>query len=333
MLRQIKALFVVQVAVVMACASMSVAQQISATKQHEQEWPPSDSVELLKTLKKRDAELDYRTLEVEKRWIERVDARAELAQRRFHNAKFGMPDTPDPPSEEIPEPYDQPHRVRYRLTVREPEMTLDVVGDLEQRKHSGYGTQPNKGLRWSSAGGTERDYNPNHNTMHIHGEPRLYGVLRMYQRSMEWTCGYGFAKWMKSIDSMKVKDDHLVVTGKIQLLDEDKSTFELELDRDLIVRRAMISIPSKPNGTNEYIVETSGTVRPKKTPPLAKQGHCRRILKPVGKAESIHDDDTYVFVSITAKLGPMQYKENTEIIPKPKTSVVDLRPRKRKSPK
>ena len=90
------------------------------------------------------------------------------------------------------------------------------------------------------------------NDLHIQGTPASDGLLRWDPHMLEWTCGYGVAKWMESVDSMRVADGMLTVKGKIRLMGYDDSRVELQLDRDLVIRRAAISVPGRDGGgTNE----------------------------------------------------------------------------------
>lgn len=292
------------------------------------DWP-GDPVALLKQLKVRDAEFDNRSVETEQRWVEKVYPRGQIAKRRFNAGRFGQQEAGVPPDGEIPENFEQPHRVRYLLTVREPEVTLERVGDLETMKHPEYVALPNRGLRWSSAGGTERVWSPETNDLEISGKPSLDGMLRWYEHLLEWSCGYGVAKWMESIDSLRVENDRLIVKGRLRLIGDDDSRVEMHLDRDLVLRHAVISITGKGGGgVDEYMVETHGTVRPEGGPPVAQAGHYRRILKPAGKPETIYQEYEVLFITASGRLTDTQYAERTRIEPKSDTTINDRRRRK-----
>ena len=112
---------------------------------------------------------------------------------------------------EIPEDFDQPHRVRHQLTVREPEVTMERLGEFERIKHPKYVALENRGFRWSTVGNLEQSYSPETNVLHIKGPPQPGGVLRGYQWMFEWCCGYGIAKWMHTIDSIHGEDGSLAI--------------------------------------------------------------------------------------------------------------------------
>jgi hypothetical protein len=279
------------------------------------DWPKEPAV-LLKRLKDRDAEFDNRSIEAEQRWTERVSPRGQIASNRFNARRFGQPDPGSPPEDGIPPDFDQPHRLRRLLTVREPEVTIERLADLEKMKHPEYVAIPNKGCRWSTAGGVERVWSPETKDLRILGAPAEDGILRWDAHMIQWCCGYGFARRIESIDAVQPDDGVLTARGWMRLLGYDASQVELDLDRDLIVRRAVIKVPSKDGaGWNEYLVETRGTVRPNGCPPVAETGRYRRILKPAARPESVYQDYEVRFVAASAHLTDEQYERRTRIGP------------------
>jgi hypothetical protein len=281
---------------------------------------------LLKQLKDRDAEFDNRSIETEKRWLEKVSPRGEIAARRFDARRFGQRDPGSPPEDQIPGDFDQPHRMRWLLTVREPEVTIEILDDLETMKHPEFVMIANRGCRWSSAGGVERDWSPETNVLHIQGAPASDGLLRWNAHAVKWSCGFGLARWIEAIDSVRVDADTLTATGRMRLMGYDDSRVELRLDRDRILRRAVISVPGRDGGGfNEFVVETRGTVRPEGCPPVAESGNFRRILKPTGKPDSVSEDYEVRFIAASARLTDAQYDQRTRIEPGPRAMTVDAR--------
>ena len=234
-----------------------------------------------------------------------------------------------PPENQIPEDFDQPHRLRRLLTVREPAVTIERLNDLEEMKHPEYVAIPNRGCRWSSAGGVERVWSPETNDLHILGTPADDGLLRWDAHMLRWSSGYGLARWIESIDSVKVEDGMLTAKGRMRLMGYDASRVELTLDRDLIVRRMALSVPGKDGGgSNDYVVETRGTVRPAGCPPVAESGRFRRVVKPEGKPESVYQDYEFRFVAVSARLTDEEYGRRTRIEPGPKAVTIDARRKK-----
>ena len=91
----------------------------------------------------------------------------------------------------------------------------------------------------------------------------------------------------------------------------------------------VLSVPGKDGGgSNEYVVETRGTVRPEGCPPVAESGRFRRVLKPAGKPESVYQDYELRFVAASARLTDEEYDRLTRIEPGPKAITIDARRKK-----
>lgn len=232
--------------VTFGCTARCVAADAKGQEQIQpaatSEWI-TDPVALLTHLKIRDAEFDGRSLRIEQRWIERVTPKSQITAGIRAARRFGNPAAPAPPAESVPPDFDQPHRVQYLLTVRGSEITLEREGDLEVMNHPKYVALANKGLRWSTVGGVERSYSPQTKSLHLMGTPKLTTVLPQNQWMFERCCGYGFAKQMESIDSVRVEGERMFIEGKARLMGYDDSHAKLELDRDYIVRRASVFVP------------------------------------------------------------------------------------------
>jgi hypothetical protein len=314
--------------ILMSSPAISAAFEDPPKGQAAVDWQ-SEPAALLKRLKDRDADLDNRSVETEQHWVEKVSPRAQIAANRFDARRFGQPDPGSPPEDTIPADFDQPHRLRRLLTVREPAVTIERLNDLETMKHPEYVAIPNRSCRWSSAGGVERVWSPETNDLHILGTPADDGLLRWDAHMLQWSSGYGLARWIESIDSVKVKDGTLTAKGRMRLMGYDVSRVELTLDRDLIVRRMVLSVTGKDGGgSNDYVVETRGTVRPVGCPPVAESGRFRRVVKPEGKPESVYQDYEFRFVAASARLTDEEYDRVTRIEPVPKALTIDTRQKK-----
>lgn len=282
---------------------------------------------LLERLKDRDAQFDGRSIETEQRWVERVSPRASIAARRFDAHRFGQPDPGPPPDGEIPADYDQPHRLRKRLTTRGVERTIERLGD-EPMKHPEYTAILNVGCRWSSAGGVERVWSPATNDLHVMGPPALESLLHWDAHAIRWCCGYGFAEWITAVESVEAAEGWTTVKGRMRLMDYDDTRFEIALDPERILRRAVLRVPPRTSdGFSEYVVETTGTIRPGGCPPVAQSGRFRRTLRPKGKPESVVQDDEIRFLSISSRLSDEQYAARTRIEPGPEAVRGDAFPR------
>jgi hypothetical protein len=307
------------------CPDQAAGQDNAQSSSAGNEWI-TDPAGLLAHLKQRDAEFDNRTLQIDERWTERVSPRTQIASQNRSARQLGQP--ADIPLDSVPEDFDQPHRVRQLLTVRGVEVTLDREAELETMKHPQYTALENSGHRWSSVGGVERSYSPETKLLHLMGKPQPGTLLSSKQRMFQWCCGYGFARQMESIDSVRVEGKSLLIIGKARLIGYDDSRVELALDSEYIVRKASVFVPAQNgDGGNLYVIETEGTVRPSDSPPLAKTGHFKRILQPGGKPERVYQELDVDFVSVSGKLSDPQYSQRTKIDPVDDVRVIDFRPR------
>ncbi len=279
------------------------------------------NIELLNQLRLHDAALDNRTLEIEKRWTETIVPLAELMQlRRRDPAAAANPID----MENIPPTYQQPHRLRYRVTYRGPEHTMRIIEDLEPRINKEFGSRPNAGFVWSNADGELTDYSPA--TGMGHKQTSYTGnILSVMVRSFQWSCGFGYGKWITAVETIHVRDQTTVLFGTMRLLNDDETRCTIYLDQDWIVRKAIVSIPSRQGGSDGYVVITEGTVSNGEAPPLAKSGRYRRILRPQGKKFSIDDDYAVSFAALSRPLSDEQYAAAIKLEIPPRAIMVDMR--------
>jgi hypothetical protein len=279
------------------------------------------NVELLKQLRLHDAALDNRTLEIEKRWTEVIVPVNELLKKRRRDpAAAGKPIATD----KLPPAYDQPHRLVYQVTYRGGEHTIRIVEDREPRINKAFGIDTNHGFAWSNAAGELTDYSPLTGIGH---KQTLYAgnLLDARVRSFHWCCGFGYAKWIQQIESIDVRDEMTVVFGQMRLMTDDETRCTIYLDRDWIARKAIISVPARQGGSNEYVVITEGTASSSNAPPLAKSGRYRRIVRPAGKKFNIQDDYTVVLVSLSRALSDEEYAAAMKLDIPPGATMVDMR--------
>ncbi|MEP3482243.1 MAG: hypothetical protein ABJZ55_23570 [Fuerstiella sp.] len=280
-------------------------------------WPPTDPDKLLQQMKMRDASIENRILTIEERWIERIDPKAIQAQIQFSDLKFGQSNKSYPDPNSLPDAYDQPHRRLMELIVRQSEVTLKVVGDLEKCLNPEYGSINNTGYISTNVGGSLRSYSPMTGRLHIMGSSG--GMLRSRRHAFEWCTGHGFAKLMYRIKSIKATEDLIVIKGDGAVfdIDIDNTTFELEIDRNMIVRRAVISVPSGRGGFNDYRVTTDGTTKFVNAPAVAQHGVSQRVLRPAGKLQRDYTKYDITFVSLSDALTDEEYSQVVEFKPKP----------------
>lgn len=293
---------------------------------------PAEANDWFSSLVIRDEQFDNITIEAERSWIESIDAAAWVAEDEFN-----APQLPSAGrlknSKPLPPPYEQMHRVVYKMTVRGAELTIEGGSELEEIKHPEFTMQAAKNLKWTTAGGGERVYDEGtsgeSSTLHVN--PAKNPMIELHRMRIEFAHGYGFAKRMQGIKTFRIDGNRVFCSGPIHIsvAGDDDSQCELELDSDLVVRRAMITT-IKGGGISRIVVETSGTKHLETTPPVAERGHFVREISNsrTGRDESgerrflSENDDRFRFLSLVAGLNDDQYADITTIKTDSNTSTI-----------
>ena len=281
-----------------------------------QEQPKSSGVELMKRLRTRHLDFMRREIVVEKHWTEDVYPQSQLDQAAFADMKFGIKRPPEEKPRKVPKPYKQPHRVRKKLYTQGNQTTIKQLKELEKIIHPEFGWKFGEGAISSNVSGEVLTYHPPPMNRLFRQASTPHSLLLFKRYAIEVCLGFGHLRDIKSVSDVQTVGERTVLKGTMVVM-ERKSEFKMELDKDLIVRRIDVAIPANGAGFNRYVGETSGTVRPKGGPPVAKQGRCRRIVEPVGGKKRTIRDDTYRFVSISGRLTKAKYAEAIRIdVPK-----------------
>lgn len=300
---------------------------------------PVDAADFLESLRRRDAQFDNLTLTVEKTWSETVNPRAFLLENALADWKFGGAVGAFDPNqvkigEDVPEPYRQPHRVRYEMTIRGPAVTLNGGQELEQILDSRYSALPSPGLRWGNEGGIERCYDesgePNdEGTLRIRRRSSSDSALEMWRDSIQFACGFGFARRIYLADRCVSLGDTRVFQGRARFGENDDQHCLLEFDSNWVVRRAEFLQRSPNGGESRIRVATAGMLHPQGVPPCAAVGTFHRTtmgpLQP-DRPPPFHvtsEHSTFRFVEVKAHLTDAEYQEIAQIEPTAGTLVVD----------
>jgi hypothetical protein len=299
---------------------------------------PDSAVAFLFRLQSRDRRFDNVTLEAESSWVEKIDPQAIVNKAMFHISIGPKDVTPLKYPDPLPAPYDQAHRVLYKLSVRGPEITLEGNGELEDVKYPIFSYMPMKKLKWTTAGGNQRVYAemPDGSSSYI--RDTAGGLIELDRMSMEFSLGFGYAKRMKQLNTYQVADDRQLVScsGTIHIAMNDDSICELTIDKDYVVRHAKITT-SAGRGLSVIESDTKGLVKLDGFPAVAADGTFKR--QTFSKREngervitSVQDDKGYHFVRITGPLSDEQYEAITRIEPRADTVIEDLRTGKQVAP-
>jgi hypothetical protein len=158
--------------------------------------------------------------------------------------------------------------------------------------------------KWSNTEGKQREITDNYPLSHpkrdkileIKATGRMGDISQEQRMEIEFACGFGFGKRIKSVDNIKPDlNGNLIVTGTILLWKDDKSTFSLSIDGNYIVRKAHIEAFVDPV-LNIVDVSTSGTEERDEIL-FSKSGHYRRVKwsisdgKKIGEEKNIKEFD------------------------------------------
>lgn len=221
-----------------------------------------------------------------------------------------------------------------QMAVRGSEVTYNRQLD-ESVKPTKAGRSVSGYEKHSNAKGQNRSFNKvwesgkGSSVLEIAPGGRPGNPLGDYRAKVEYSLGFGFGKRITSIDSFVPKGDGYVASGKITLWSTDKSTFEIELDKDFIVRQAHMETNLE-TSVITYDITTSG-VTGEPGFRVAKEGSYRKSETPKNKDgkpagdPSPKDEKKITFDAVKLNLTDDQYAKATDMPLTPDTQVIDQR--------
>lgn len=228
--------------------------------------------EFLELLRAHDARFDNCSVQFTRREPRHVDERIEFMAAQFNNFKYGRPQL-EPPAE-FPDPYDATLVHNGQLTIRDDDFMLSTVWLTDRRGHP----QPPAGpIHWGRADGIERSLDLNHRVMHI-DEPAAdeCSLLQWKRMACVMSLGVGYSQWLREISELQETDAGWRVSGSMNLFGVDRTQCELEIDADLIVRKAnvycIVGPEAGPTRERRFEICNSGVLEDSAGPLLAQSG-------------------------------------------------------------
>lgn len=264
---------------------------------------PVDKNKLLNELRERDRKFSRRSVELERSWDEAVSPRGMASEAQFQSIKFGQADPGIP--EGLPENYQQPHRIRYIWTGQNFESTLEILVDLETAIHPEHGKLASRTIE-SDCFNYQRFWNRDQKIFsHNSDIAKLCGGKKAWEYLLP--SGFGFTPSILKVSNAVEVDGGYILKGLISLpsatIGNRKNCFELHLDKDLILRRAVIQYH-----VYDFVIVTSGRSEFAGVPPLAK--HAAVSIHHIGQDEKRSGDAgnyRYEVISLSERLSKDEY--------------------------
>lgn len=250
-------------------------------------WPPTDPQELLEQLRAKDAEFADVLLELERREMIHRDLERERADRAWNNFRFGgRADAAEPILDvRYGDPYDVERVSKEKFLIRGDEMCLDVSNNPDCR-----GNWVHE-LKLTNAGGVQKELSKTNGGTYFHKDTArdlrqsyFYG----YQKLTKLALGVGYGELMQKIDRITPCGDTIKIEATMQVWGDDATTARLTLDRDLIVRYAILSVDYDRSGLAQMELSTMTEGKCEGTRPscVAKSGqliHARVVSRVDGE--------------------------------------------------
>lgn len=283
------------------------------------EGKPVDKDTLLNELRERDRKFSRRTVELERTWDTLISPRSMAAEYRFQSMKFGQPDPGIPDG--LPENYQQPHRIRYLWTGQGFDSTFEILADLETAIHPEYGQLEPRFIE-SDCFNYQRRWNRD---QEIFSHSSDIAKLNRGKKAWEYLIpsGFGFSHSILSVSNAVEVDSGYVLKGLVSLpsatIGNRKNCFEIHLDKELILRKAVIQYH-----VYDFVIVTFGRSEFKDMPPLAKNAFVS--IHHIGQDEKRFGDVgnyKYELISLSDELSKAEYdlRVNFEIPKGTKLSV------------
>ena len=296
--------------------------------------PVTNAGELLAALQERDSRFDNCSLQLTRRETKHIDEEGEFNSLQFATLKSGGSPATAPAT--FPEPYDATLVHNGQLTLRGDDFMLSTVWLTDSHGHP---QPPDAPILWGRSDGVERslDMDEDHRVMYIKQPPADQSTLLQWKRmAYELSLGVGYNRWLQEISEMEQTDAGWSITGSMQLFGVDRTTCELELDDDLIVRKADIYCIVGPDGATRerrFVISNSGVLEDSKGPLLAAEGSFQETTEVAvvgGQSQEVNrPGDAWKIDAgpVEFDLSDERYSELTRIDEDAAEQVIDLRRR------
>ncbi len=214
-----------------------------------------------------------------------------------------------PEPEEKLEPMD--FRFLEQMVIRGDETTFVRQFDpaLAQKNSSTQQFVPYQ--KWSNGGGLSREIvevsSGKEWIMDIRKRDPLGGLFPEQRMEIEFAHGFGFGKRIKEIKTITRAGATQIVEGSINMWDDDVSKFRIELDDDLVVKKAEIDTNTREK-LSHFEIRTEGKVE-RAGFVFAKTGHFKRVSLGI-RREGRLQGEPHVVKEFSTTFGDVKFHLN-----------------------
>jgi hypothetical protein len=282
---------------------------------------PPDPNTFLATLKARDATVDN----------------VHLAYDRYgEEVKSGQVAGPPKSMNSLPTLPPKLMKYYYRMEVIRRGQDVTQVRTVDEARTEVAKGYPVAGRyhKWSNKGGVCRELsdtghgNQGSKTLDVEHNPALSSVILEQLLQVEFALGYGFGKRLQGVSTLTASPTGWTLTGPFKIWGNDVGTCTIDLDKDLVVRKALVDTVSKSSVLWRFEIETSGSVRTDRIT-FAHSGHFKQTYlgrqgrEQVPSEKRVQDDFRVTFVKGTFDLSDAVYESLTDLSPQPNSILVD----------
>lgn len=187
--------------------------------------------------------------------------------------------------------------------------------------------------KWSNKGGLCQDladdgYSTRSKILETQHNSAWSSVMLEQLLQVEFALGYGFGKRLVRIDTLTATPTGWTLTGPFKIWGNDTGTCTLDLDKDYVVRKAVIDTVSVSNTLWKFEITTADSVRTDRFT-FAKTGHFKQSFQGTRKGDqvigtpSIREEFNVTFVDATFDLADETYEKLTDFRPQPNSMLID----------
>lgn len=251
---------------------------------------------LLRQLKERDLQFDDVLFQYDKQRLEEVNLRADLL-REWKN-RMRRPTALRSADEKqflermsrigsLPGPFPVEYASFETLTLRGSVIAFERTPETRSvaNEHQNISAEldafvglRNTSERWSNSGDLLQSAIVNGENKFIAQAtgPGSLATIDQQRMAIEFALGFGFSRRLLALDSIEeAADGGLIAEGRIRMWVDDESVCRLEIDRDLVVRKAMIHSDIEGN-QHDFETNAVGTFVQSGLPVLAASGRFRK---------------------------------------------------------